>query len=175
MNAQAASTGLAAAKVLALAVDPAAPATVYAGTDIGLYKTVNGGASWTSVAVSPYVTRVLCLAILPVLGTILAGMDDGAWRSTDGGATWTHLDGVGIPFAWAVDPGSPATVYAAGGYGANGPTQGGAWKSTDAGVTWTPTVTRTPPFPSSRASWSLHRGRPRPSGPTPASTGSSFI
>lgn len=137
VNAQAANRGLAAVRIFALAVDPAAPATVYAGTDIGLFKSADGGVTWTSVTVSPYVTRVLSLAILPGSSTILAGMDDGGWRSTDGGATWTHLDGVGTPFAWTLDPGSPATVYAAGGFGPSGPTQGGAWKSTDGGATWT--------------------------------------
>ncbi len=137
VSATPANIGLAGLKILALAVDPTAPATIYAGTDIGLFKSADGGVTWISVTVSPYVTRILSLAVLPGSSTILAGMDDGGWRSTDGGATWTHLDNMGIPFAWTLDPGSPATVYAAGGFGASGPTQGGAWKSTDGGVTWT--------------------------------------
>jgi PKD repeat protein len=148
VSAQAANRGLTAVKILALAVDPAAPATVYAGTDIGLFKSADAGGNWARVAVSPNVTRVLCLAVLPGSSAILAGMDDGGWRSTDGGATWTHLDTLGIwPFAWTVDPGSPATVYAAGGWGATGPTQGGAAKSTDAGVTWTPYGDANAPLP----------------------------
>ena len=41
MNAQTANRGLTALKIFALAVDPNAPATVYAGTDIGLYKSAD--------------------------------------------------------------------------------------------------------------------------------------
>jgi PKD repeat protein/photosystem II stability/assembly factor-like uncharacterized protein len=138
LNAQAMNTGLASTKIFALAIDPAAPATVYAGTDLGLYKSTDGGASWKLFPVSPNVVRVFSLFLLPGSAALLAGTDDGGWRSTDGGATWTHLiDTLGIiPFAWTVDPTSPGTVYAAGGFGMTGPTQGGAAKSTDSGATW---------------------------------------
>ena len=139
VTAQAANTGLAAVKVFALAVDPAAPATVYAGTDIGLFKSTDGGTSWTILTVDPNSASVLSLVVLPGSSTILAGRDDGVWRSTDGGATWTHLDpgSVGVIYAWALDPGSPTTVYGAGYGGPSGTTQGVAWMSTDGGVTWT--------------------------------------
>ena len=140
VNAQASNRGLTSVRILSLAVDPAAPATIYAGTDVGLYKSVDAGVTWTSVTVSPNVADVFCLAILPGSSTILAGMGDGGWRSTDGGATWTHIDTINIVYAWASDPGSPTTVYAAGGVGTpeapTTPAQGLAWKSTDAGATW---------------------------------------
>ena len=138
VNAQAAHKGLTAVKIFALAVDPAAPDTVYAGTDIGLFKSADGGTSWTILTVGPNVARVLSLVVLPGSSTILAGRDDGVWRSTDGGATWTHLDpgSVGVIYAWALDPGSPTTVYGAGYGGPSGATQGVAWKSTDGGTSW---------------------------------------
>jgi len=137
VSAQAANRGLTAVTIFALAVDPAVPATVYAGTDVGLFKSPDGGVTWTSLTVGPNVARVLCLAILPGSSAILAGRDDGGWRSADGGATWTHLDSVGVIYAWALDPGSPATVYAAGyGYPPGGVNQGFAWKSTDGGASW---------------------------------------
>ena len=116
MNAQAANKGLTAVRIFSLAVDPNVPATVYAGTDIGLYKSTDSGTSWTLVAWPPGATNVWALAILPD-SSVLAGTDAGGWRSTDGGATWTPLVGVGVTYAWAVDPGSPTTVYAAGGVG----------------------------------------------------------
>jgi PKD repeat protein len=139
VNAQAANKGLTAVRILSLAVDPNVPATVYAGTDIGLYKSTDSGTSWTLVAWTPGATNVWALAILPN-SSVLAGTDFGGWRSTDGGATWTPLTGLGVTYAWAVDPGSPTTVYAAGGVGTPAapttPAQGLAWKSTDGGVTW---------------------------------------
>ena len=177
MNAQAANRGLTAVQVFALAVDPAAPATVYAGTDIGLFKSTDAGATWTSVAVGPYVTRVLCLAILPGSSAILAGMDDGGWRSTDGGATWTHLDTASAWSTrgrWTPDRRRPSTPP--GGRHARSPPprrKESRGRAPTAASRGRDTATRTPPFPSSRASWSPRRGRPRPSGRIPASTGSS--
>ncbi|MFI5119582.1 MAG: PKD domain-containing protein [Thermoanaerobaculia bacterium] len=142
VNVQTANRGLTSVRILSLAVDPAAPATVYAGTDVGLYKSVDAGVTWTSVTVSPNVATVFCLAILPGSSTILAGMGDGGWRSKDGGATWTHIDTINTVYAWASDPGSPKTVYAAGGVGTpeapTTPAQGLAWKSPDAGADWAP-------------------------------------
>jgi len=137
VSTQTANRGLTALDVFALAVDPAVPATVYAGTGIGLFKSTDGGTNWTPLTVDLNSARVLSLVIPPGSSAILAGTDYQGWRSTDGGATWTPLTGVGVPYAWAVDPGSPATVYAAGGFGASGALQGGAWKSTDGGATWT--------------------------------------
>src|SRR5690348_8848507 len=38
------------AEVRALAVHPSDPATLFAGTDAGLFRTVNGGERWTRLA-----------------------------------------------------------------------------------------------------------------------------
>ena len=43
----AANAGLTGAFVNALAIDPSAPQTIYAGMAGGVFKTTNGGASWT--------------------------------------------------------------------------------------------------------------------------------
>ncbi|HSB37285.1 MAG TPA: PKD domain-containing protein, partial [Thermoanaerobaculia bacterium] len=131
-----ANAGLSALKILALAADPARPATIYAGADAGLFKSVDGGTTWTHLFVGANVTRVFSLAVLPGSSTILAGTDLGAWKSTDGGATWTLTLQI-ISYAFAVDPTSPSTVYAVGGAGPSGPTEGVACKSADAGSTWT--------------------------------------
>jgi hypothetical protein len=52
----------------------------------------------------------------------------GAAKSTDGGTTWVTLTGLGATSAFAIDPASPNTVYAASG--------GLLFKSTDGGQTW---------------------------------------
>lgn len=86
-----ATSGLGADAVLGVAVDPAARQTVYAGTEGGLAKTTDGGASWrklplpgqnvVAVAVSPANPRV-------VLAIAVNGRDGQVYRSEDGGATW---------------------------------------------------------------------------------------
>ncbi|MGH2588961.1 MAG: WD40/YVTN/BNR-like repeat-containing protein [Dehalococcoidia bacterium] len=86
-----ATNGLASRMVLALAADPSAPETVYAGVDGGLSKSVDGGGSWTkllfpgdnayAVAVSPAQPNVvLAIAVKDGRGLV--------YRSEDGGATW---------------------------------------------------------------------------------------
>src|SRR6476619_6940392 len=66
--------------IYALAIDPATPATLYAGTDsAGVYKTINGGASWTAVNAGLTNTTVLALAINPSTpATLYAGTFGGA-------------------------------------------------------------------------------------------------
>jgi photosystem II stability/assembly factor-like uncharacterized protein len=78
--------------VLALAVDPSARQTVYAGTESGLARSVDGGASWAAlrypgdnavaVAVSPANPRiVLAVATTPRRQGLV-------YRSEDGGQSW---------------------------------------------------------------------------------------
>jgi hypothetical protein len=131
------NTGLANLYVLALAIDPSAPATLYAGTQGGgAFKSTNSGGSWSAIntgLTSPYVAT---LAIDPSTPTTLyAGTDGGALKSTDSGGTWAAVNrGLGSPYvdALAIDPSTPTTLYA----GTVGPQ---VFKSTDSGGTWGPT------------------------------------
>lgn len=43
------STGLTDQNILALAIDPVRPQIIYAGTEKGLFKSVNKGDSWTTI------------------------------------------------------------------------------------------------------------------------------
>lgn len=117
------------------------PGSVLAGTDLGLFRSSNGGA-WQPVAQGPEADpanpkklnqSVQALASMP--GTILAGVfSGGVYRSTDDGATWIPpASGNGMPAsqtvtAFAVHPFTPGLVYAAAG--------SGIYRSTDAGATW---------------------------------------
>src|SRR2546422_10969582 len=91
------NTGLSAASVLALAIDPATPTTLYAGTEAGGFKSTNGGGSWTAVNSGlpdpRFGATMVALVINPATPTTLyAGTDgDGEFDSTDGGASWTAL------------------------------------------------------------------------------------
>ena len=67
----------------ALAIDPTAPARVYAGTGGGVFRTVNGAASWTFPSIG-----------LPAAATtvVYAGaFGAGVFKSTSAGASWTRF------------------------------------------------------------------------------------
>ena len=58
--------------VLSLAIDPVTPSTLYAGTQFGgLFKSTNGGASWTAIGIGVFGRDVEAVAINPVKPTKL--------------------------------------------------------------------------------------------------------
>jgi photosystem II stability/assembly factor-like uncharacterized protein len=119
--------------VLALAIDPSAPATVYAATDsAGVYKSANGGGNWARVKTGMTVTYVPALVIDPSApSTVFAGTGGGVYKSSNGGVSWEEANsgmrGASVT-AVATDPLTPGTLYA-GSYG-------GVYKSTDGGYSW---------------------------------------
>jgi hypothetical protein len=145
---RAASTGLIcrvygdACLVIALAIDPATPTTLYAGAaqgfanSGGVFKSVDGGASWSAAATGP--VSVFALAIDPGTPTTLyAGTFDGVFKSVDGGRSWDARSAsltcvatraVCIVHALAIDPRTPTTLYAG--------TSQGAFRSLDAAASW---------------------------------------
>jgi hypothetical protein len=89
--------------VSSLAIDPTTPTTLYAGTrctdQIGVLKSINGGANWTAAATGiPSFVGVAALAIDPqVTSTIYAASaGTGVYVSINGGSSWS-LDS-GFPF-----------------------------------------------------------------------------
>jgi len=144
------NNGLAHLYILALAIDPRTPSTVYAGTEGGVYKTRNSGDSWEPIN-NGLNGAVRTLAIDPqYLTTIYAG-GGGVYKSTNGGETWTPINN-GLTSSGfeasitslAVDPKTPNNIYAgtvpiaitnpAGTYITYG---GGVYKTTDGGMSWT--------------------------------------
>jgi photosystem II stability/assembly factor-like uncharacterized protein len=107
---------------LALAIDPLNHGTVYAGTTTGVFKTTDGGASW-SLQISMF---VLQLAIDPGSPDTVFAVGPQLFKTTDGGTTWNAvLDNVSTV---AIDPQNPRTVYAR--------SKSGLFKSTDGGNNW---------------------------------------
>jgi photosystem II stability/assembly factor-like uncharacterized protein len=76
--------------VTAMAIDPRDPAVIYIGTEnSGLYKTVDGGASWRPIQNGMRRALVTSLAIDPQYPDILyAGFSEGILQTTDGGESW---------------------------------------------------------------------------------------
>ena len=87
-----------AACMRAILIDPTAPATVYASTQVedgvGVYKSIDGGASWT--AISDGLTSSpegVSLALHPSSPTtIYAGSAYGIFREHKRGTSWTVIN-----------------------------------------------------------------------------------
>ena len=117
--------------VYALAIDPATPQTLYAGTGVGLYKSTDGGAHWSAAWVT-YTNTVTAIAIDPAVPqTLYAGTNRGVFKSTNGGGDWNAVNN-GLTDtnvrALAMDPTAGQMLYAG--------TNGGVFKSTNGGGNW---------------------------------------
>ena len=131
----------------ALAVDPADSNIVYAGTDVGVAKTVDGGNNWTAmnVGLAPplQVTEVNLLIIDPQHSRTIYSASPGRhglFKSTDGAATWSTINS-GLPLnggspalitALAIDSEDSSILYAGTWIGSSA-----VFKSNDGGLTWT--------------------------------------
>lgn len=143
-------------RVSAVAVDPTNNQVVYAGAaDGGIWKTTNGGSTWTALTDQQASLATGSIAIDPENHlTIYVGTGEenqavdnyygaGILKSTDGGNTWTDIPG---PFAGgsgggariggiAVSPTNSNVVLAA--IGCCAPNTWGVYRSADGGNTWT--------------------------------------
>lgn len=105
----------------------------------GVFRTTDGGGSWTKVLADDIFTMVVFSPSQP--DTVYAGSAAAVYRSDDGGGTWQKYQkpgefnwgppGVraGVPIGAVVDPVDPLTVYI-------NNYQGGNFLSTDGGQTW---------------------------------------
>ncbi len=134
-----ASAGLTSQIVFALAIDAKTPATLYAGTLDGIFRSTDRAASWTSLGLPGLSVGTLAIdarttpSILYASAAYVAtGVAAGVFRSMDSGATWTAAN-LGLTDlsvqALVVDP-NASSIYAGG-------PAGGVFKSADFGASWT--------------------------------------
>jgi len=138
-----ASTSLPVGEVVDVVIDPTNTQVVYAGSGAGVYKSTDGGSTWTKMNNGFRYPRITALAIDPSNPqTLYAGVEDTAapiYKTVDGGATWTSI-GNWIRSApdttdVTVSPTDPSTVYMSAWYGG---LQWGVLVSHDAGESWHP-------------------------------------
>jgi photosystem II stability/assembly factor-like uncharacterized protein len=87
-------TGLGDHSLLAVAVDPHSPSTVFAATDTGgVFRSFDGGMHWTEANHGITAKYVGAISIHPARdGEVYAGAEAGRiFRSADGGTSWTEL------------------------------------------------------------------------------------
>jgi photosystem II stability/assembly factor-like uncharacterized protein len=127
--------------VVALAIDPARPDIMYAGTSGGVYKSVDRARTWVKannglippeLLPSSRALMVNSLVIDPQRPeTVYAATLNGLYKTEDGARSWTRT-GEDLPdqmiSVLALDPSWPGTLYVAG--------RQGVFKSTDGGQTW---------------------------------------
>ena len=130
-----------------LAIAVSSPTTLYAavqnaygaggndGTLLGLFKSIDAGAAWTSLGHAGEFCHDQCwydlvVSVDPTDPNVVYVGGVGLYRSTDGGATFRsignpiHVDQHALSF----DPRNPATIFVG--------NDGGVYKSTDRGLSW---------------------------------------
>ena len=151
-----------------LTVDPQNPNTIYAADDRGIFKTTDGGASWSAATSGFRTIPVLSMAIDPRSpSTLYTGTAQGAFKSIDGGKSWAAINsGINVPYTLivtlAIDPQNPNNLFA----GTEGDNCGGVFRSVNAGTSWANTglvncisaVMIDPQNPSTVYAATLYRG-----------------
>ena len=169
----------------ALAIDPANPAILYAGTGeanlsadsypgVGIYKTTNGGRTWrrlASVSAKKLPRRIGVIAIDPFdsrhirIGGVShsAGDVDGMHVTVDGGRLWQRATFLSTNphrcHAIVFHPTQRGTIFAT--FTGAG-ILGGIWRTTDGGATWTQLTSGLPsPAAIGRTSLAIAPSDPR--------------
>jgi uncharacterized repeat protein (TIGR01451 family) len=103
-----------------LAVDPTNPQVVYAATESGLLKSIDGGSTWNSLAWNASASGGYpdVIAIDPKHPSILYAARGYIARSADGGSTWQTLRAFDVlptwfPNALLLDPNRPENILIA--------------------------------------------------------------
>jgi photosystem II stability/assembly factor-like uncharacterized protein len=166
-----------------IAVDPTDPNTAYAAVSdfdkngrpfaggTGIYKTTNGGTTWTNltssidtfdpysaVVIDPNNHNTVYMAIGDVFGNPYGTGGNGVYKSTDGGTSWTKLGG-GLPtdanaigrITLAIAPSNSQVLYVSmSGTGHTGSSSSGTlfkmMRSDDGGSTWNDLTGGTPNY-----------------------------
>lgn len=133
------ATGMISGYVYDLAHDPGAAGRLYAATGSGVYRTTDGGGSWTRH--SGTLTAPECVEVCGTNPSILyVGTSLGkAYKSTNGGVNWTLVDnGIQGNYTQGLIVENSTTVFIATSSGVFGTTNGGtSWSARNTGLSST--------------------------------------
>ncbi len=115
--------------VFAVAVDPASPRTVYAGTRKGLKVSRDGGNHWTPLPTGAEPDEVYSIAFPAGGRDIFFGSSGAIGHSIAGGESWALAPSLAV-FSILFDAKDPKTALAA--------TRGGMFRTADGGSRWLP-------------------------------------
>jgi uncharacterized protein (TIGR03437 family) len=123
---------------LSIVADPTAPTTLYAATaDLAVFKSVDGGSTWTAASKGIAASNVWALAIDPVHPQNLYAGATTVYKSADGANTWTAIDSPPTAVIQIlVDAQNPNIIYEVLLNTQGIPGTPNFRKSTDGGVTW---------------------------------------
>ena len=115
-----------------LVIDPQGSQTLYAGAEVGVYRSEDGGNNWARAGLPD--SAVSVLVIDPQTPQQLyAGTNEGVYKSGDGADSWKKVS-TGLPdtpvTSLVIDPQSPQRLYAS--------TDGETYMSVNGGESWTP-------------------------------------
>jgi len=138
--------GIRRSHVCAIGFDPVDPQIIHLGTEVGLYRSIDGGASFVRVIDTGYIGAVAVAWTNPaiVYAAYHSAFDSTAsaiYRSSNHGLTWAPVS-VNFPaglrvLKMAVSPQDSNTVYLVSGQDLFVNGIEGVYRSRDAGVTWT--------------------------------------
>jgi photosystem II stability/assembly factor-like uncharacterized protein len=128
------NSGLTVTSVNTLAVAPNTPNTLYAASFEGVFRSTDGGTSWTKATGNGLSgTFANTMAVDPSNASVVfLGTFGNLFKTTDGGNNWSVVSTIPLNFngvfTIVFDPSTPSTMYVG---AANG-----VFKSTDSGGTW---------------------------------------
>ena len=112
-----------------LAIDPRQPTAIYAGSGVGVFKTSDGGATWSNTRNGLGNPVVLDVVLDPTrIRTVYVATDEGVFKSTDGADSWTRRFSRHDVVQLAVHPSNPRVLYAG--------AMSAIFKTRDGGATW---------------------------------------
>lgn len=127
---------------MVMAFAPSNPAIAYIACTNKICKSVDGGSSWSNAGTGLPASNAQAIAVDPTNPSIVyvGTYGGGVFKTIDGGASWSAINsGINSTYGnyvltLAIDPLTPATLYAGVGYAATG---GAIFKSVNGGSTWT--------------------------------------